>query len=303
MRRFFLIFIFSLLSAQEDMSLLDKYHDGLCEILVNTSNSIDNFFIQDSNTSLSSRTHAELLTSLAKETYTDMEKDIRFRLRLDLPKIQKNLRLVFEDESSDDLLYDSTTLNNQKLKDKPYYLRLDYFSYIKNTFNTRIGGGIRFRSGHLVPYLNIHSKYELYNKNNHKSQLLNRFRYYSDGKIENNFQFNSLYTIYDDIYVTWDNDFYYSRDNAFETLSDDLSLVYLLSEKKQLNLGLGISSDVEKFQKLNVEYYYLHSSFYHLFYKDWVYYKLSPSILKRRINGFKPSYRFLVNVGIYFNSE
>jgi len=303
MRRFFLIFLFTLLAAQEDMNLLDKYHDGLCAILVNTSNSIDDFFIHDDNGSLSSRTHAELLTSFAQETYADMEKDIRFRLRLDLPKIQKNLRLVFEDESSDDLLYDSTTLNSQKLKDKPYYLRLDYFSYIKNTFNTRIGGGVRFRSGHLVPYLNIHSKYELYNKNNHKSQLLNRFRYYSDGEIENSFKFDSLYTLDDAWYLTLDNNLYYSSDNAFEILSDDLSLVYLLSEKKQLNLGLGISSDIEKFQSFNVEYYYLHSSFYHLFYKDWVYYELSPSILKRRVNGFKPSYRFLVNLGVYFRSE
>jgi hypothetical protein len=303
MRRFFLLFLFSLLSAQEDMSLLDKYHDGLCAILVNTSNSIDNYFTHDDNSSLSSRTHAELVTSLAKETYADMEKDIRFRLRLDLPKIQRNLRLIFEDESSDNLLYDSTTLNNQKLEDRDYYLRLDYFSFLKKTFNTRLGGGVRFRSGHLVPYLNIHSKYELYNKNNHKSQLLNRFRYYSDGEIENNFQFDSLYTLDEDLYLTWDNNLYYSSDNAFEILFDDLSFIYLLGEKKQLDFGFSISSNVEKFQKFNVEYYYLHASFYHLFYKDWVYYELSPSVLKRRINDFKPSYRLLVNLGIYFKSE
>jgi len=303
MRLICLLFLFIVLHAKEDVSLFDKYHDDLCEVLVNTSNNIDDFFIKDSNSSISSKTHAEFSTSFAKESYLKREKDIQFRLRLDLPKIQKSLRLIFEDESSDDLLYDGTTLNSQKLKDKPYYLRLDYFSYVKNTFNTRLGGGVRFRSGHLVPYLNINSKYKLYDKNKHKSRLLNRFRYYSDGEIENNFQFNSLYTIYDDLYVTFNNDFQYSSDNTFEILFDDLSLVYFLNEKKHLNFGFGLSSDVEKFQKLNVEYYYLHSSFYHLFYKDWVYYELSPSILKRNINDFKPSYRFLVNVGIYFNSE
>jgi hypothetical protein len=232
-----------------------------------------------------------------------MEKDIRFRLRLNLPKIQKNLRLIFEDENSDNLLYDRTALNNQDLEDKRYYLRLEYFSYVKDTFNLHLGGGVRFRDGNLVPYLNIKSKYKLYDKNNNKSQLLNRFRYYSDGEIENNLEFNSLYTIYDDLYLSWNNNFYHSTEDEFETLFDDLSLVYFFNKKKQVNLGLGISSSIEKFEKLRVDYYYLHASFHHLFYKDWVYYELSPSILKRNINDFKTSYRFLVNFGIYFKSQ
>ncbi|HIP51639.1 MAG TPA: hypothetical protein EYG94_06075 [Campylobacterales bacterium] len=161
------------------------------------------------------------------------------------------------------------------MEDKRYYLRLEYFNYVKDTFNLQLGGGVRFRDGNLVPYLNINSKYTLYEKNKHKSQFLNRFRYYSDGEIENN----------------------------FEHLFNDVSLVHFFNKKQQINLGLGISSSVEKLEKLYVDYYYLHSSFHHLFYKDWVYYELSPSILKRNINNFRTSYRFLVNFGIYFKSE
>ncbi|CAA6817853.1 MAG: Unknown protein, partial [uncultured Sulfurovum sp.] len=204
---------------------------------------------------------------------------------------------------SDNLLYDGSTLNDQNLEDKRYYLRLEYFTYVKDTFNLNLGGGVRFRDANLVPYLNINSKYELYNQDKHKSQLLNRFRYYSDGEIENNFELDVLYTLYKHLYLTWNNNFYYSNKHEFETLFDDLSLVYILNEKQRATFGLGISSSVEKFEHLEVNYYSLYSSFHHLFYKNLVYYELSPSILKRNINDFKTSYRFLVNFGIYFKSE
>jgi hypothetical protein len=298
-----IIFLFSLLNAKDDINLFDEYHDSLCKVLVNTSNSIDDYFIDDENSTLSSRTHAEFSTSFAEETYLGMEKDIRFRLRLNLPKIQKNLRLVFEDENSDNLLYDGTTLNDQNLEDKRYYLRLEAFSYLKDSLNIKLGGGVRFRDRNLVPYVNIRSNYELYNKEKNIAELFNRFRYYSDGEIENNLEFNSLLTLDDNLYVTWNNNFYHSNENEFEILFDDLSLIYLHNKKQKINFGIGVSSLIEKFQDFNVDYYYLHASFHHLFYKDWVYYELSPSILKRKINDFKTSYRFLVNFGIYFKSE
>lgn len=50
------------------------------------------------------------------------------------------------------------------MEDKRYYLRLEYFNYVKDTFNLQLGGGVRFRDGNLVPYLNINSKYTLYEK-------------------------------------------------------------------------------------------------------------------------------------------
>ena len=303
MKLIVIIFLFSLLHAKDDVNLFDKYHDSLCKVLVETSNKIDDYFVDDKNSSLSSTTHAEFSTSFAKETYLAMEKDVRFRLRLNLPKIQENLRLVFEDDNSDNLLYDTTRLNDPDLEDKRYYLRLDAFSYLKESLNIKLGGGIRFRNRNLVPYLNIRSKYELYNKEKNILELFNRFRYYSDGEIENNFEFNSLLTLDEDLYVTWNNTFYHSNENEFETLFDELSLIYLFNKKQKINLGVGVSSFVEKFQDLKVDYYYFQSSYHHLFYKNLVYYELSPSILKRNINGFKTSYRFLVNFGIYFKSE
>lgn len=112
-----LLFLSTSLYADENLTLLDEYRDSLCDILVDTSNSIDSYFVDDNSTE-SSTTRAELIHSFAMENRQSFEKDIRLRLRLNLPKIQKNLRLVFEDETEDNTLYDSTKLTNQHLNEK-----------------------------------------------------------------------------------------------------------------------------------------------------------------------------------------
>ena len=296
---FFPIFLLS----NDNLNVFDYYHESLCSVLVNTSNSIDDYFIED-NLSTSSTTYAEFSTLVAKESHSKLEKDIRFHLRLNLPKIQKNLRLYFEDESSDNLLYDGTALDNEQWKNKNYYLRLEFLKYVKDEFNVRVGAGVRFRESHLVPYYNIRSNYGLYSKNKLDVTLYNRFRHYSDGEIENNFEVNSLYTITDDtLFMTFRNGLYYSSDESEETLSSSLSFIRLFNEKQQMTLGVGAVSTLDSFQDYNLEYYYLQSTFHHLFYKDWLYYEVSPSILKRESNDFDISYRMLVKLGIYFKSK
>jgi len=296
----FYFLTFSYLSAS-DTSLLDQYHSDLCDTLVSTSHSIDDYFVEGNHTE-NSKTHAELVSTMAYETLDlGFENDVRIRLSLNLPKIQKSLRLVFEDESNDDLLYDGTALNNERLRDKEYYLRLEYFNFIRDEFKMRLGGGVKIRQGTLVPYLTTHMQYDILDNSKHESELFNRFRMYSDGELENTFEFNSLYTIEDDWHLMNRSVYYYRNRNPFQVLAHDVSMIHKLNSNKQIRYGLGISSNLNKFKNLSVDYYNLHSAWYHLFYKDWVYYEVVPSLLQRRINGFQTSYRILVNFGVYFN--
>ncbi|CAA6805802.1 MAG: Unknown protein [uncultured Sulfurovum sp.] len=293
----------SFLHAENNTSVFDVYHNNLCKVLVNTSNSIDNYFVDDNRTNESSETYAEFSTSMAQESHMGLEKDVRFRLRLNLPKIQKNLRLIFEDDSSDNLLYDGTTLNDRHLDSKEYYLRLEYLNYVKDTFNMRMGGGVKIRRGNLVPYFNIRSRYELHKEGKSKGEFFNRFRYYTDGEIENNLEFNSLYTIADDFYAIWSNILYHSNEDPYETLANDITMVSIFNEKQHIRYGLGISNHIKKFEDMNVDYYYLHGVFHHVFYKHWAYYEVAPSILQRDINNFKTSYRLLLKFGIYLQQK
>ena len=296
-----LVFLSTSLYADENITLLDEYHDDLCNILVDTSNSIDSYFVDDNSTE-SSSTRAELINSFAMENRQSFEKDIRLRLRLSLPKIQKNLRLIFEDESNDDTLYDSTKLTNQHLDDKKYYLSLEYFKFVKKKLNMAVAAGVRIRHSNLVPYLNLRSHYDVYQKNSINSELYNRLRYYSDGEVENAFEFNNKYTVDDAVDFFWRNQLSYSNKEEFQTLINDVSWMKTINYKEQVGIGFGVVSQLKNFKNLNVDYAHIHGLFHHIFYKNWIYYQIAPSLLWRKSNDFKISYRYMMNFGVLFDA-
>lgn len=294
------IFFIDTSFAKLELGVLDEYHDSLCDVLVNTSNSIDDYFIDDNSTKIRSKTYAKFSTSIAVEDNQKLEKDIRLRLRLNLPKVQRNLRLIFEDDNYNNEFYDRTTLNSEKLKDKSYYLRLDYFKFIKKKFNLSLGVGLRVRQGNLVPYLNFHSRYDIFENREFKSAFYNRLRYYSDGEIEDILEFNNRYIVDNSVYLILGNKLSYSDRDSYQIAYHDLSLIKELSDKKELGVGFGIRSSLVDFKNYSVEYYHIHTLYHHLFYKKWLYYQLAPSILWRESNNFNISYRMMINLGIIF---
>ena len=298
---FIIIILFSKVHAQSNMEILEEYRDELCTVLVNASNSIDDYFIEDNSSSLKkSTTHAKFSTSVAMEANQKFEKDVRLRLRLNLPKIQKNLRIIFEDDNYDNSFYDRTTLNDEKLRDKSYYLRLEYLKLVKKKFNLALGVGLRVRQGNLVPYLNFRSRYDVFKNETFRSVFRNRFRYYSDGEIEDVLEFNNLYIFDNSVYTILQNQLSYSNQNSYEIAYHNLSLIKKLSDKKQLSVGMGIRSDLVNFKHYDVEYYHIHTLYHCLFYKNWLYYQVAPSILWRESNNFSASYRLMLNFGILF---
>ena len=301
-KQIILIFVLStFLSAENNASFIDRYHDSLCEILIDTSNKIDNFLV-DSNETTSSKTHAELSTSVAKETYLSLEKDVRFRIKVDLPKVKKHLRLILEDEDSDDLLYDNTRLNDDALQEKQYHFRFEYFRFLGDKFNSKLGAGVRIRSNNLVPYVNHDTSYDFVKDKKMESTLANRFRFYTDGALEDTVEFNSLYNFDKTFYGMFRNAFRYDESRTQVSFST-ISFLKYFSDKKYINWGIGTTNKYENFKHREVDNFQLYSSWHHVFYKDWVYYEVAPSILKRESNDYKTSYRLLLNFGIYFNSR
>jgi len=299
-RIFIITVLFSKVYAQSNMEVLEEYRDQLCTILVNASNSIDDYFIEGNLTNIKSKTYAKLSTSVAMEANQKFEKDMRLRLRLNLPKIQQNLRIIFEDENNDNTFYDRTTLNNEKLRDKSYYLRLEYLRLVKKKFNLGLGLGLRVRQGNLVPYLNFRSRFDVFKDETFKSVFRNRFRYYSDGEIEDIFEFNNLYIFDSSLYTILRNQLSYSNKDSYERAYHDLSLIKKLRDKKKLSVGMGVRSSLVNFKHYNVTYYHVHTLYHHLFYKNWLYYQVAPSTLWRESNNFKISYRLMLNFGILF---
>ncbi len=296
--------LINLLFGDNDF-FIDEYRNHFSNLLVDTMSSIDNFFV-DSNETSHNNTHAELSTSIAKESRLDLEEDIRFKIRVNLPKVQKHLKLYIEDEDSDNILYNETQLQKDKLQDnmqnKRYYVRLEFLKFDIKGLTNRLSGGVRIRSHTLVPYANYHSNYKLYEDTKFKSGISNNFRLYTDGGLEDYLSFNTLYNFNNSLRGVWRNIFRYDE-TPIEIFDTDYSFLYKLDEKKEISLGVGVTDAIKNFGRSKIDNVNLHSSFFHLFHKDWMYYEVSTYLLKREANDYENSYRVFLNLGIYFNTH
>ncbi|MCK4442454.1 MAG: hypothetical protein KAU90_10635, partial [Sulfurovaceae bacterium] len=132
----YIIFLSSILYSDFNTTIVDQYHESLCNILVNSSDTIDDYFVEGS--SKGSKTTAQLKTSYAIESGSKAEYALRLRLHLSLPKIQKHMRLIFEDTQSDDLLNDDTSLSNEKeVQNINYTLKVQVFDSMVKDFNIK----------------------------------------------------------------------------------------------------------------------------------------------------------------------
>ncbi len=80
MRYLFFILITLSLNAEFNAVVLDKYREDLTQILIDTTNSIDDYFI-DTNISKKNKTEAEIKTSFAMETGQKSEYAMRVKLQ------------------------------------------------------------------------------------------------------------------------------------------------------------------------------------------------------------------------------
>jgi len=304
-RIIFFLIIFTLiggLHAENNESMLDSYHDDLCLWLVDTSNSIDDYFI-DVNSTLRSDTQAEIKTSFAVENGQQSEYAMRLKLRLNLPKIQKKLRLILEDEDSDDLLYDNSVLNNNhQLEKKNYFLRIEYFNYMLKELNIASGVGVRLRKQSLHPYLNLKAKYYFEDRAEYQSLISNRFRLYIDGDVENTIGYDTLHYIEKDVYISFRNTLGYKSIEDHQKMVNDLSIIKPYNKDKRVILGVLLFTEIRD-KDITVVYPQLYGIYRNQLYKDWIYYELNPSLLVRSENNDELSMRFMVNIGTIFRTN
>ena len=301
--KYLYILTFSLLSvhAEFNSKRVDKCHNKISHWLVNSSNSIDDY-LTDSNSTETSKTFAEVKTSFAAENTQDVDYGIRLKLRLDLPKIEKELRLIFEDADSDDQIYDGTTLSNDyHLEEKEYYLRLDYLKLIKKKLHLRAGAGVRFRKASLHPYLDIKSKYYQHDNNKSKVIVSNRFRLYIDGDYENVLATYRFLHLDSSLYFTFTNTLRYRSWNEVQKIATNMTFIKSLSNDRQTSVGLSFINDLNNWS-IHSRYYQLHTSYKARLYGNWMYYEIAPSILRRRVNNFHPTFRLMLNIGMKFNA-
>ncbi len=305
-RKWFLIILFltSFVGAVENNSGIDRYRDDVSRWLIDTSSSIDNYFFDETNESLRNKTYAKLVSSFAIEERNGnkIEYDVRLKLRLNLPRVQKHLRLVFEDD--DDGNDDQTSLgDNHQLSEKDYHLRVEYVDYVVKRFKFGMGTGIRLRNLLIYPYLNFKTKYTIHDTNKYQSAFLNRLRWYVNGDVENIFEYNfvnNINSIDKTLYFNWYNKLTYMNTEDMEDLLNGVALIKIFDKKTRSSVGFSLLSKMYNFKITNLDYAQYYVTHQKTFYKDWMYYKVTPSMLWRKVNDYRCSYRFMVNIGMIF---
>ncbi len=304
--RYLIIICFTLIYpsfADLNSTILDEYHNEVCDWLIDTSNDIDDYFIESNESIIRSSTYAEIKISSAIESSRQSEHALRLRLRLHLPKIQKKLRLILEDEDSDDLSYDGTVLNNEyQLENKNYFLRLEYFNYIKKKLHLTAGAGIRFRKSSLHPYLNIRSKYYTEDNNQYRSLLFNRFRLYINSDIENTLGFDKFQHINNKTYTLFRNTLSYKSWEDDKKIVNAFSINHHLDQDRRFVAGISMVNQWDA-TEIELDYVQLYGLYRDRLYKNWIYYELNPSLLWREENDYDMSARFMVNIGMKFKSH
>ena len=306
LRYLFLIYILFITSihAEFNTTSLDEYRLNISYWLVKKSQDIDNYFFESNSTNHTSHTYAEIKSSFALENTQNSEYAVRLRLRLNLPRIQKHLRIVFEDASNDNALYDGTKLNSQyQLEEKQYFLRLEYFNYMVKQLNFSLSSGVRFTKTMLHPYLNIKAKYNIKSQEEKKKILSNRFRYYINGDIEDVISFNTLYTLDESLYFTIQNSFRYRNWEDFQKIVNNASFIKALEVGEQASAGFTLVTELKNNRNLTLNYPQLYVTYRNQLYKNWIYYEIHPSLLWRKENDYESSARLMLTIGIIFKKE
>ena len=297
----FIIVLLSMLSADFNTTIFDKYHENLCNILVNSSDSIDNYFVEGS--SVGSKTSAQLKTSYAIESERKAEYALRLRLHLSLPKIQEHLHLIFEDTQSDDLLDDGTNLLNEKhIQNINYTLKVEVSDNIIKDFNIKWLLGTRFRKSFLHPFMSMKAKRVLANDDIKTVVFNNRFRFFDNMNYEEVASINRMDKMKDNLYMVLENIFRYRSETANNELITRLTGRKLLGNKQELSTGMSIYSSFKN-GRYNIIYPEVFTRYYSMFYKDWLYYEVSPSVLWRHEHNYRATLRVMFNLGVIFKKD
>lgn len=293
------------LFAEHEKSIFDDffeytndYRQFIHESSSNFSSSLDNY---DRHTHINIEDYnSSYIFFEASSYFNDSSRlsfDQKLKVKLTLPNIKKDIKLIFENEEKD---Y-SNQFNEdiQTNKADTYNLALVYNELIDTIdFKTKIG----FKINRLDPFIKIEAKKKFENiygldytiSQSIKKSLDKDFESITYFLIDKTF--NEHYSLhnYNDYY--WDSknenyDRYYNSIYLNQKLSDHNYLTY------QINTNINDTESNLKIKRYSASIRIRH------YIKSWIYTDLIPENYYRDENNFKSEYSIRFNLGIYFNDK
>lgn len=276
-----------------------EYRKYIHETLVTSSSNIDNYFFEEKNKNHLeyNDTYGFLELSLTKNQHESLSLDQKISVKLKLPKIKENVKLIFE---SDDERDSKDFIENDK-KNNDFNLALGYEELLKYDIDFQTKAGLKLHSG-LDPFIKVEAKKiweNIYGLDYKVSQALKES---VDKKLENTTYFKISKQLSDNLFLHNYNEYYWQSENRRD--SEFYHTIYL-NEKlsNQNHLTYQIDTNINNIDSnMKIKRYSGKLKFRH-YIKDWLYTDVIPENYYREEVNFKSEFGIRFNLGMYFNKK
>ncbi len=289
-----------------DLSYIDKAHQSLSEWIYNTSNKIDLFFLRYKQSDIKS-TDSYIDTSF--DTYYEEYQKTLYRynikVRLRLPRTGKRLHLVFKDYKNS---ISSDRQNSSNISDSvgnnSYLLGVALDKFKSRYLHLRAGSGVRFHGISPDAYISLQVSKRFFTGSKWQFELSSTARYFAKRKNEDTISFISSKVLDSYLKFTILNNYHYQQKTSDkQEVVNALILDQYLNSKKGVSYSASIYSSGDSKEAFKLHYYLLQLLYKRYFYKNYAYYEITPGIIFRDSRAFKPDFKVMFKVGLFFGKK
>lgn len=236
------------------------------------------------------------------EKYSDKFYNWDVNANIILPNTEKRFHLFMNNLETNS---DNTSYSNSKdmQKKQTFILGLQFTKTFFSHFTPSVSLGAKFNSFYPDPFLRLSLKTKINPTENWKIESGDFLYYFYFYKLENKAYLNLTYTINGKTQIINYNNYRYREYFKLHEIKNGLGIYHVISRTMMLNYEMEVLRKKDKLFSLNISYYYIGSTFKHIFYSDWLYYELKPGLYFKTENDFNVSPRILLYFGIIFRSE
>ena len=302
---FFLILTtLTFLQADGKLEYVNETHQFLSNWIYDTSNKIDTFFARkDLHFNPKNRSYINLSLDSYLEEHSASQYRLNIKVRIKLPKTQKRYHIVFEDfKNSISTDQQTSSAIADTINNNSYLLGMELDKVDTKFSKIKFGSGVHFSGITPDGYISLYLSKRFYFDKSWQFELNNNSKYFFRKHLDDTAQAFVSKILSDDYKFTFLNSYHYEEDkNHINEVVNSIILEKYLNSKAGISGSFSIYSSSDDDNDFKLHYYLSELTYKRFFYHNFAYYTFSPGVIFRDIDSFKPRFRAIFQVGIYFS--
>ncbi len=301
---FLIIFIAISLFAKNQLNYVGTTHKLLSDWIYNTSNKIDDFFSRNNEQIFNkNRSYVSLSFNSYLEEHEPSMYRFNAKVRIRLPKTEKKLNLVLENFTNSISTDQQTSPNAiDAMQNNSYLLGFELNQIDTKFIKINFGSGMHFSNISPDLYLSLYIAKIFYTSDKWDFEINNNSKYFLKQHFDNTANFIISKVINKNYKFIFLNSYHYKQNvNYLNEVVNSLILDKYISPKKGISSSFSIYSSSDKAHSFKLYYYLAQISYKRFFYHNFAYYELTPGVIFRESDGFRPRARVVFRIGLYFS--